>query len=87
MSGGFSYFLRTGFVNAPLSNGIGRFVQQCNRMTIKFCKSGGGSGGVREFIQNDLVDFARQNPGTVLYLKPRRHRSPVVVAEYCEYSL
>ena len=22
------------------------------------------------------------NPGTVVYLKPRRHRSPVMVAEY-----
>ena len=31
------------------------------------------------------MDFAKNNPGTVVYLKPRRHRSPCMVAEYCEY--
>ena len=36
----------------------------------------------REFIQQDVSQFAKQNPGTVVYLKPRRHRSPVLVAEY-----
>lgn len=76
--------MKTGYVNAPNANGIGRFVPQCQRMTLKFCKSHGGSQGVREFIQSDAVEFARKNPGTVLYLKPRRHRSPVVVAEYCK---
>ena len=29
-----------------------------------------------------MSQFAKQNPGTVVYLKPRRHRSPVLVAEY-----
>lgn len=38
--------------------------------------------GIREFIETEMVDFARKNPGTAFYLKPRRHRSPVVVAEY-----
>ncbi len=33
-------------------------------------------------MESDLLDFARLNPGTVVYLKPRRHRSPVLVAEY-----
>jgi large subunit ribosomal protein L43 len=51
-------------------------------MTIKFCKSHGSSNGVRNFIETDMVDFARRNPGIAMYLKPRRHRSPVVVAEY-----
>jgi len=75
-------FLKSGYVAAPLANGIGRYVPQCLRMTLKFCKSKGDSKGVREFIENHAVDFARRNPGTVLYLKPRRHRSPVLVAEY-----
>jgi len=78
----YNFFLKSGYINAPLTNGIGRFVQQCQRMTIKFCKSHADSQGVREFIENDLIDFARANPGVVLYLKPRRHRSPVLVAEY-----
>lgn len=38
----------------------------------------------RDFIEQDLVDFAKQHPGVVVYLKPRRHRSPVIVGEYCK---
>lgn len=40
----------------------------------------------REFIENDLLDFAKDNPGIVVYVKPRRHRSPVMVAEYCKFD-
>lgn len=77
-------FLKSGWVSAPLANGIGRYVPQCQRMTIKFCKSKGDSKGIRDFIEHHLVDFATRYPGTVVYLKPRRHRGPVVVAEYCK---
>lgn len=41
----------------------------------------------REFIENDIIDFAKLNPGVAMYLKPRRHRSPVLVTEFCEYTL
>ena len=44
---------------------------------ISFCS--------REFIESDLVAFAKQNPHVAIYLKPRRHRAPVIVAEYCEF--
>jgi len=77
-----SLFVKSGFVKAPLANGIGRYVPQCQRMTLKFCLGWGNSRGVRDFIQHDLIEFVKQNPGTVMYLKPRRHRSPVLVAEY-----
>jgi len=30
------------------------------------------------------MDFAKKNPGTVVYIKPRRHKAAVVVAEYCK---
>ena len=40
----------------------------------------------REFIEREIVQFAQENPGTAIYLKPRRHRSPVVVAEYRKSS-
>ena len=30
------------------------------------------------------MDFAKNNPGTVVYIKPRRHKAAVVVAEYCK---
>ena len=79
-------FLKTGLVNAnaPLKNGLGRFIPQLMRITIKFCKESPKSQGVREFIEKDIVEFAKKNPGTAVYLKPRRHRAPVVVAEYCK---
>merc|ERR1711872_556892 len=30
----------------------------------------------------DVVNFAKNNPSVVVYLKPRRHRSPTLVAEF-----
>ncbi|CAB3232131.1 unnamed protein product [Arctia plantaginis] len=75
-------FLNSGFVRAPLQNGVGRYVCQLQRIVLKFCKSHGGSRGMRDFIEQDLVDFAKHHPGVVVYLKPRRHRSPVIVGEY-----
>lgn len=79
-------FLKSGFIRAPLQNGVGRYIGQLQRLTIKFCKNHGSSKGVREFIENNLVDFAKANPGVVVYVKPRRHRGPVIVAEYCKLN-
>ena len=39
----------------------------------------------RSFLEHDLIDYAKQNPGVVVYVKPRRHRSPVLKAEYCKF--
>jgi len=77
-------YLRRGWIseNAPLNNGVGRFIPQLMRLTIKFCKERPTSQGVREYIEHDIVQFAKENPHVALYLKPRRHRSPVIVAEY-----
>ncbi|VVD03887.1 unnamed protein product [Leptidea sinapis] len=79
-------FFKSGFVRAPLQNGVGRYVCQLQRIVFKFCKSSGGSRGLRDYIEQDLVQFAEQNPSVVVYLKPRRHRSPVAVAEYLNGS-
>ncbi|XP_023289242.1 39S ribosomal protein L43, mitochondrial [Orussus abietinus] len=75
-------FMKFGFPRAPLNNGIGRYVCQLQRVTLKFCKNHGGSRGVREFLEHDLLDYAKENPGVVVYVKPRRHRSPIINAEY-----
>lgn len=40
----------------------------------------------RDFLENNLIDFAKENPGVVVYVKPRRHRTPVIVAEYREHK-
>ncbi|XP_037805991.1 39S ribosomal protein L43, mitochondrial [Lucilia sericata] len=75
-------FLKSGFPSAPLQNGLGRYVCQLQRVTLKFCKNNGSSKGMREFIESKLIDFAKENPGIVVYVKPRRHRTPVLVGEY-----
>ncbi|CAG2110584.1 unnamed protein product, partial [Medioppia subpectinata] len=59
-----------------------RHVCQLQRITFKFCKTSADSKGIRQFIETDLVDWSRANSGVVVYLKPRRHRSPVIVTEY-----
>jgi len=76
--------LKRSFINknALMNNGIGRYVPQLARITLKFCKSHGSSQGVRSYIEPHIVDFAQNNPATVVYLKPRRHRAPTLVAEY-----
>ncbi|KAF7487722.1 39S ribosomal protein L43 [Sarcoptes scabiei] len=74
--------LPSGYIRNAYYNGVGRYVCQLQRLTIKFCKSGGTSLGVRKFIETKLIDFSRQNPGVVVYIKPRFHRSPVIVSEY-----
>lgn len=57
-----------------------------NRITFKFGKIGGASRGVREFIETDLVNFSRENPGVAIYLKPRMSENPVLKAEYLNGS-
>ncbi|CAA9997060.1 unnamed protein product [Nesidiocoris tenuis] len=76
-------FMSAGWVTAPLNNGIGRYSGQLQRVVIKFCKTHGCSRGVREFVESNLIDFSRQNPGVAVYVKPRRHRAPTITAEYC----
>lgn len=75
-------FLKCGYPRAPFGLGIGRYVCQLQRVTLKFCKTYGASLGIRQFLENDLVDYAKENPGVVVYVKPRRHRTPVIKAEY-----
>ena len=38
----------------------------------------------RDFIEKHLLDFTRDNPGVVVYVKPRRHKAPNLAAEYCK---
>jgi len=77
-----SRFTPKGYPSVPLQNGIGRYMCQLKRITLRFCKSSGSSRGMRDFIETDLITFAQDHPGTAVYLKPRRHKSPSFVAEY-----
>lgn len=72
----------TGFLKNAYYQGHGRYVNQIIRMTLKFCKSSGSSRELRKFIETRLVDVARENPGCVIYMKPRLFKTPVMTAEY-----
>ncbi|XP_076038608.1 uncharacterized protein LOC143023848 [Oratosquilla oratoria] len=45
--------------------------QACNYEACR--KNHGGSRGMRDHIEKDLINFANDNPGVVLYLKSRKH--------------
>ncbi|XP_043109954.1 39S ribosomal protein L43, mitochondrial [Puntigrus tetrazona] len=70
------------FLQSVLQNGVGRYVCQLKRISLIFSKKGQGSLGVRDFIEEGVVDFAKNNPGTVVYISPQSCRIPKIVAEY-----
>ncbi|TRY90715.1 hypothetical protein DNTS_028982 [Danionella cerebrum] len=70
------------FLQSVLQNGVGRYVSQLKRISLLFTKKSGGSLGVREFIEEGVVDYAKNNPGTVVYISPQSTGSAKIVAEY-----
>ncbi|CAH1246554.1 large ribosomal subunit protein mL43-like [Branchiostoma lanceolatum] len=72
----------SGFLKSVLQNGVGRYVCQLQRITLKFCKASGQSRGVRDYVENHLLDFAAVNPGVVVYVTPKPQIHARVVAEY-----
>ncbi|XP_072229348.1 large ribosomal subunit protein mL43 [Leuresthes tenuis] len=70
------------FLKSVLQNGVGRYVCQLKRVSIIFSKKEQGSLGVRDFIEEGVVDYAKKNPGTVVYVSPQPCRVPKIVAEY-----
>ncbi|CAJ1080109.1 S ribosomal protein L43%2C mitochondrial [Xyrichtys novacula] len=70
------------FLKSVLQNGVGRYVCQLKRISIIFSKKGQGSLGIRDFIEEGVVDYAKKNPTTVVYVSPQPCRIPKIVAEY-----
>lgn len=70
------------FLCSVLQNGVGRYVCQLKRVSIIFSKKAQSSLGVRDFIEEGVVDYAKKNPGTVVYVSPQACRIPKIVAEY-----
>ncbi|XP_061409066.1 large ribosomal subunit protein mL43 [Lethenteron reissneri] len=70
------------FLQAVLHNGVGRFVCQLQRLTLVLSKESHSSRDMRDFVENHLVDFARQNKATVIYVVPRKDSKPRLIAEY-----
>ncbi|XP_030630168.1 large ribosomal subunit protein mL43 [Chanos chanos] len=75
------------FLKNVLQNGVGRYVCQLKRMSLIFSKNGQSSLGARNFIEEGVVDFAKKNPGTVVYVSPQPCRIPKIVAEYLNGSV
>ncbi|XP_060624267.2 large ribosomal subunit protein mL43 [Anolis sagrei] len=70
------------FLGSVLRNGVGRYVGQLQRLTLTLSRDSQSARGAREYIEEKVVDFARQNPGIVIYVTPKKSRVPTVVAEY-----
>ncbi|CAJ0944632.1 unnamed protein product, partial [Ranitomeya imitator] len=75
------------FLQSVLQNGVGRYVCQLKRLTLVFSKDAQPSRGAREYIEEKVVDFAKQNPGIVVYVSPKPCRVPKLVAEYLNGSI
>ncbi|MBN3295937.1 RM43 protein, partial [Amia calva] len=75
------------FLRSVLQNGVGRYVCQLKRVSLVFSKDGPSSLGTREFIEEGVVDFAKQNPGIVVYVSPQSRTTPKIVAEYLNGSV
>ncbi|XP_037761451.1 39S ribosomal protein L43, mitochondrial isoform X2 [Chelonia mydas] len=70
------------YLGSVLRNGLGRYVCQLQRLSLVFSPGGQTSRGARGYIEEKVLDFAKQNPGVVVYVSPQKCRSPTVVAEY-----
>ena len=71
------------YISTRLQNGVGsRYVCQLQRLTVQVCKEFRTSFGTRDWLANDLLKFARENPSVVVYVQPRRHRPPNLIGEY-----
>ncbi|KAM8924813.1 large ribosomal subunit protein mL43 [Pelodytes ibericus] len=75
------------FLQSVLRNGLGRYVCQLKRVTLTLSKDSQTSRGAREFIEEKVVDFAKQNPGLVIYVNAKPCRVPKLVAEYLNGSV
>ncbi|KAG7492568.1 hypothetical protein MATL_G00015780 [Megalops atlanticus] len=75
------------FLQSVLRNGVGRYVCQLKRISLIFSTKGQSSLGAREFVEEGIVDFAKNNPGTVVYVSPESCRIPKIVAEYLNGSV
>ncbi|XP_039272773.2 large ribosomal subunit protein mL43-like [Styela clava] len=70
------------FLRSVLQNGSGRYVQQLQRLTFRFCQKSQESKQTRDYVENGLTDFANRNPGVVLYVTPESDVDPKICAEY-----
>ncbi|XP_033102732.1 39S ribosomal protein L43, mitochondrial-like [Anneissia japonica] len=77
----------SGFLQSVLQNGVGRYVCQLQRITLQFSKTSASSKGARDYIEQEVIDFANKHPEVVLYVTPHnKYIHPRLVAEYLNGS-
>ncbi|NXM72707.1 RM43 protein, partial [Serilophus lunatus] len=62
-----------------------RYVRQLQRLQLLFSPIAADARGVRQFVEEEAQDFARQHPDVVLYVSPQSRaptRAPLLRAEY-----
>ncbi|KAI7898835.1 thioredoxin-like protein [Cokeromyces recurvatus] len=64
------------------NNGTGSFVLQCRKMVFNYCEKWGSNKGMIEYIRNDLVKFAKENPQIEIVVQPRPAHHPIIRGLY-----
>mmetsp|Transcript_10102 Transcript_10102/g.17773 ORF Transcript_10102/g.17773 Transcript_10102/m.17773 type:complete len:129 (-) Transcript_10102:95-481(-) len=59
-----------------------RGVWQLEKLTLRYCNSGGSSLGVRNFIRESLADFAAANPQLQCVAATKANRHPIAIGTY-----
>eukprot|EP00118_Oscarella_pearsei_P018921 m.197631 g.197631 ORF g.197631 m.197631 type:complete len:142 (+) comp39548_c0_seq15:527-952(+) len=67
---------------ASVNNGLGRYVRQLKRLTLQYCKNGGSSRGIREYVDKEVDEFVTCNPEVAVYVRERPRRHPRLVGEF-----
>ncbi|CAD5207491.1 unnamed protein product [Bursaphelenchus okinawaensis] len=76
-------FRMEGFPSIPQHSGWARrAIPQLQRLTINFDMKNEASVGMRQFIEHELNNFARENPSVAIYVIPRRQAIPTARGEY-----
>lgn len=52
------------------------------RLVFNYCKRGGSSRGIREYIDKEIVEFAKNNPEVTIYVRERNGKHPRIVANF-----
>lgn len=61
-----------------------RGVFQLSKLRVHYCDCGGSSRGVRDFIRQNSVKFAKENPATEVETVMRRGYHPFLFGEYLD---
>ena len=59
-----------------------RGVTQLSKLTVRYCRHSGSSVGVREHLQNRLIDWCNEHPTVNVASEVKSGGHPVLIAKY-----